>query len=106
MRELDGLTFSDVFVVLGTRNYLRDLRNNDMRIVSQVELAKKLEKPVFLLIDARLTAEEEKLLKDYFKEHNVLGETKFDGADPKSMENAVTNMTQVLKEKGFHGGEV
>jgi hypothetical protein len=101
MRELDALAVSNVFVVLATRNYLQDLKEHDTRIVGQVEVAKSLGKPVFLLIDARLTSDEEKELKSYFEQHNVIGEARFNHTDQQSMKTAVANIVHILKEKGI-----
>jgi hypothetical protein len=99
MRELDVLVVSDVFLVLATRNYLQDLKKGDTRIVGQVEVAKKLGKPVFLLIDTRLTPDEEKELKTYFEQNKVIGEARFNPNDQQSMETAVANMVHILKER-------
>jgi hypothetical protein len=96
MGELDALAVSDVFVVLATRNYLQDLKEHDTRIVGQVEVAKSLGKPVFLLIDARLTPDEEKELKAYFEQNNVIGEARFNPDDWQSMETAVANMVRIV----------
>jgi hypothetical protein len=99
MRELDVLVVSDVFLVLATRNYLQDLKKGDTRIVGQVEVAKELGKPVFLLIDTRLTPDEEKELKTYFEQNKVIGEARFNPNDQQSMETAVANMVRILKER-------
>lgn len=62
------------FVVLATRNYLKDLRNDDSEILTQVSMARELNMPFFVIIDRRLPQSETEEIRKYFSKDNVAKE--------------------------------
>mgnify|MGYP003394128555 CR=1 FL=1 len=57
---------SDLFIILGTRNYMRSLKENDESIAIQIDTARKFKKPFFIIIDRNLPKEDRQYLEEYF----------------------------------------
>lgn len=94
----EKISKSDLFLVLGTRNYLNSLESFDPRILRQIELAYQYKKPVFLLIDIELKNEEKTELINYFRSHNVIKEMEFDVKDDKSLDIIAKEIKKLTKE--------
>lgn len=92
---------SDVFLALITKYYLEDIQSQNLRIITQIEQAKILNKPTILAICRELTEKEQREAENYFKEHNVIGEVFFERNEPKSIEEAFVKIKQILTEKGI-----
>lgn len=56
-----------LFIILGTKNYLVDLRNNDRKIAQELQGANQYNIPVLIIYDQELTAEEREELNQYIK---------------------------------------
>ena len=67
-----------IFMVLGTKNYLQSLRNNDKDIMSQVKIARKLKKPFIIINDRRLSKNDVDEIRKYFSNDNVVKEITVD----------------------------
>jgi hypothetical protein len=63
---------SDLFIVLGTRNYVTSLKENDKSIAIQIETARKFKKPFFMIIDRNLSKEDRQYLEEYFSKDNII----------------------------------
>jgi hypothetical protein len=88
---------SAVFMVLATKNYLRELKDYTSLIALQVTLAKVLNKPVFIMMDVGLTDLDKNSIRDYFKEHNVIKELPINRSDKNSIENIVKEIMNLTK---------
>lgn len=95
MSWTSGLKESKYFLALATKNYLQDLREATNPVHSQVLLAKRLKKPVVLLIEESLTKLEIEELKEYFRGLTIVLELTFNRESHESMERTV----QVIAEK-------
>lgn len=62
------------FIVLATRNYLKDLRNDDREILTQVSMARELNMPFFVIIDRRVSQNDTEEIRKYFSKDNVVKE--------------------------------
>lgn len=81
MAWVEGLKVSSHFLVLGTRNYLESLRNNEGPIIAQISMARQLDKPVILLLERSLSDGEVKELKGYLLGMRISGEVSFSKDD-------------------------
>lgn len=69
----EAMRTSKVFLVLCTRNYLNDLKNNlNLRLYLEFKTAKELRIPTILLLFEDLTEKEKMEVKELFRGHKVL----------------------------------
>ena len=69
---------SDLFIVLGTRNYVEALKKTDDSITTQISIARKLKKPFFTVIDRNLSKEDRQYLDTYFSKDNIVSRMEVD----------------------------
>ena len=87
MTVRDKIDESEVFLVLGTENYVRSLRDPEdvdhHMITEQIIIARHLCKPFVLLIDTYMDEKDKDYLRDYFKGFKIVEELPFNssGAD-------------------------
>lgn len=74
-KKISGCKF---FIVLGTKNYLKELRIEDSDILIQIKIARELKKPFFIIKDSRLTNDETEEIGKYFSKDNVVKEITVD----------------------------
>ena len=76
MSTRDKINVSDLFVVIGTENYVRGLRDptdSDHHLITeQVIIARHFCKPVILLIDTHMDKKDKDYLVDYFKGFKIV----------------------------------
>ncbi len=75
-----------IFMVLGTKNYLQSLRNNDKDIMKQVKIARKLKKPFVIINDRRLSKDDTDEIRKYFSNDNVVREITVDIGSKESLQ--------------------
>ncbi len=68
----EKISRSEFFVVLSTKNYLKCIRNADRDIMSQIDIARELNKPFFIIKDRRLSQEETEEIDKYFSKDNII----------------------------------
>lgn len=68
-KKISGCEF---FIVLSTKNYLKALRNSDEEILTQINLARELKKPFFIVEDSRLSQSEKEEMRRYFSNDNII----------------------------------
>lgn len=66
------------FIVLSTKNYLRDLRNDDSDISVQINIARELNKQFFIIKDRRLSQDDIEEIRKYFSNDNIIKEITVD----------------------------
>ncbi len=66
------IELSNVFIVLATKSYLKELRSLDEEILLSIESAIELKKPFFIIIDSKLTKEEKEEIDTYFRGNNII----------------------------------
>jgi hypothetical protein len=69
---------SDLFIVLGTRDYVTSLKEADESIAIQIDIARKFKKPLFMIIDRNLSKEDRKYLDEYFSKDNIISRMEVD----------------------------
>lgn len=69
---------SNVFIVLATKNYLKELRELNEEILLSIGAAIELKKPFFIVIDSRLTKEEKEEIDRYFRGNNIIKRMEID----------------------------
>jgi len=103
MSTRDKIDTSDVFVVLGTENYVRSLRDPEdvehHRLTDQVMTARHLCKPIILLIDKFMEQEDNDYLGDYFKGFKMVKELPLDHTDDDAIKETVIRMVKLMEEK-------
>ena len=62
----------EVFIVLSTKNYLNSLRDSDSDVVTQIGIARELNKPFFIFEDSRMSKEDMEETRKYFSKDNVI----------------------------------
>jgi len=98
----DGIATSKVFLALGTRDYLNELRDDNSPPAEQVKMAKALRKPVLLMFDNRLESQEKGELRGFFRDFKVVREIEFDSDNPDGtaggLKEIITEMVREDKE--------
>lgn len=78
MSTRDKINVSELFVVIGTENYVRSIRDPEDEehylITDQIITAKHLCKPIILLIDMNMDKKDKDYLVDYFKGFKIVEE--------------------------------
>lgn len=91
---------SEVFVVLGDKNYVGSLRDpEDAKhhlITEQVITARHFCKPIVLLIDKFMEQEDKDYLKNYFKNFSVIEEFPINLVDENSLGEVVRGLVELL----------
>ena len=99
----DKVDASEVFVVIGTENFIRSLREPEDSehhlITKQIIIAKDLCKPIILLIDQFMEQKDKDYLRDYFKGFKRVEELPLNHKDADTyIKNMVTSLLKSLKE--------
>lgn len=89
---------SDLFVVLGTINYVVALKNNDENIATQVNIARELKKPFFLVIDRNLSKEDRQYLDEYFSKDNIISRMEVDIKNRASVAYVAKEIKTLMRE--------
>lgn len=89
---------SDLFVVLGTRNYVVALKNNNEDIATQVDIARELKKPFFLVIDRNLSKEDRQYLDEYFSKDNIISRMEVDIKNRASVAYVAKEIKTLMRE--------
>jgi len=91
---------SEVFVVIGTENYVRSLRDPEDAehhlITDQIMTARHLCKPVFLLIDKFMDQKDKDYLRDYFKGFKIVEELPLNHTDDDAIKETVIRSVALL----------
>lgn len=85
MRTLEQVIAESIVLIIGTKNYLKDLRNRDARIVKQKRIARRLHRPIIILLHKDLSQDEIIELESYFHGDNVIKEIEVDLDNEDSM---------------------
>ena len=85
------------FIVLATKNYLKDVRNNDSEIMTQVTIAREMNMPFFIIIDNRLSQNEINDIRKYFLKDKVIKEISVDIGSKSSAFVVAKEINQVMK---------
>ena len=105
----EGIRESELFLALGTENYARSIRDpydeEHHLIVEQIAYAKSLGKPAAILLDARLTSEDEKTVREILDGMEIIGFFKFESGNEESMESAIIQMRKEVDKRGLTKGE-
>jgi len=100
MSTRDKIDVSEVFVAIGTENYVRSLRDPEdsehYLITDQIITARHLCKPIILLIDKFMEQEEKDYLRNYFKNFSVIDEVPMNLVDENSLREAVRCLVALL----------
>lgn len=89
---------SNLFAVLGTKNYLHALKTNKENILYQIRIARKYNKPTLLLISKNLSEEEIMELESHFYAHNVIKEMVLDLSNEDSQKEIVLEIKRLAEE--------
>ena len=99
----EGIRESELFLVLGTKNYARSIRDpyddEHHLIVEQIAYAKSLGKPAAIMLEASLTSEDEKTVRDAIEGLEIIGVFKFESGNEESMESAVIQMRKEVDKR-------
>ena len=105
----EGIRASEFFLVLGTENYARGIRDPEDEghhlIVEQIAYAKSLRKPAAILMDASLTSEDEKTVREALEGMEMIGVFKFESGNEESMKSAVIQIRKVFDKMELTLGE-
>lgn len=91
----DKIISSNVFMVFGTSNYVKDLRKRNSVPYIQSKIAKKNKKPVLILFIKGKIKEEEKIeMERFYSSYNVVKKIDID----LSSDGEIKEFTKVLKD--------
>lgn len=97
----EGIRQSDAFLVLGTENYARSIRDPDdvdhHLIIEQITYAKSLGKPAAILMEASITDEDEKTIRHGLSGMEIIGVFNFDSKNDESLKLAVTQIKKAIE---------
>jgi len=86
-----------ISIMLITKNYINDYYNGDPEITTQVELSKRLNQPVILMLDRNLTLDEREEVESIFMFHKVVARIIF---DRNNMQKCELELFEALKPYG------
>lgn len=86
------------FIVLASRGYLRALKNLDGDITTQINIARKLKKPFFIVIDSRLSNNEIEEIDKYFSGDNIIKRITVNISDKNSAKDLALEIKKISKE--------
>ncbi len=69
---------SDLFIALGTRNYVKSLKANEESLRMQIDTARKFKKPFFVVIDRNLSKDDRQYIDEYFSKDNIISRMEVD----------------------------
>lgn len=95
---MEALASSATFMAIGNQNYLRGLHNSGSGISRKVALAKKLNKPVILVLTNELSQSDKADFERYFIGHNVIKVIDLILWDEDSMNSAFSEIGKTLDE--------
>lgn len=84
-------------LMIVTKNYVDDYYNGDPEIVTHVELSKRLNQPVILMLDQDLTPNERRQAEIMFQDHKVVARIVF---DPNNIQKCEPELFEALKPYG------
>lgn len=85
-----------IFIVLGTKGYLKSLRCNDKDIMNQVNIARELKKPFVIINDRRLSKNDTDDIRKYFSNDNVVKEITVDIGSKESSRILASEIRQAM----------
>lgn|SRR3990167_2909986 len=91
---------SDLFITLGTRNYVASLKEADESIAIQIDTARKFEKPFFMIIDRKLSKEDRQYLDEYFSKDNIISRMEVDMGNRASAKYIAKEIKVLMRELG------
>lgn len=68
----EKIASSNIFFVLGTKNYIEEIKNGEKEILESAEIAKRLKIDTIILIDKSLNDEDIKLLKKHTQDLKIV----------------------------------
>lgn len=89
---------ADIFVVMATKNYLDALRNMDGDILTQIDIARKFQKPFLIVVDKRLSKNEIKEIDEYLSNDNIIKRVAIDIYDHISKRNVASEIKRLARE--------
>ena len=87
---------SKFFIVLATRGYLKDLKSEDKDIMTQIDMAREMNKPFYIIKDRRLSQKETEEIDKYFSGDRIIKETKADIGSESSARNVASEIKQMM----------
>lgn len=93
----EKISGSRIFMVLSTKNYLNSLRNYDGDILTQINIARELNKPFFIIIDSRMSQGEIEETRKYFSKDNVIKEVIVDIGSNNSAMIVASEIRQIMR---------
>jgi predicted transcriptional regulator len=98
---MKGIRESGFFLVLGTKNYAKSVRdpNHDEHhlIISQIEYAKSLRKPAVILLECSTSDEDKQIIREALKGMEIIGVFEFEAGNEASMREAVMRMKEAIE---------
>lgn len=102
-RLIKKISGSDLFIVLGTRNYMISLKEIDESIAIQIDTARKFKKPFFIIIDRNLSKEDRQYLDEYFSKDNIISRMEVDIGSSSSTIYIAKQIKMLVKELSTTG---
>lgn len=88
----------DIFVIMATKSYLDALRNMDGDILTQIDIARKFQKPFLIVVDKRLSKDEIKEIEEYFSNDNIIKRTTIDMYSHISKRDVASEIKRIARE--------
>lgn len=94
------ISSSDIFIMYGSKNYLRGLRRDDELIKQQISIIKRIQKPVVVLMDTNMSIDERIEFKYRISRLgiNIIREFEYDFRDEKQKEKVERQLDEIGQE--------
>ncbi len=94
----DAIKDSQIFLVLATSTYLKELKDRKSDVYIQAKLAKKMKKPVVILyVKNKISIDEKIEIERFFSSYNVIKEMEMD-SESKNFEELMQGFTEVIEK--------
>jgi hypothetical protein len=68
----------EIFIVYGSIGYAYGIHSFDNLIMQQIKIAKRLDKPVYLMIDSEIPLRAKRIIESEFSDMNIIAHVEYD----------------------------
>ncbi len=101
---IEAIAGSEIFIALATKNYLQEMHNPNSEVSIQAGIAKKLNKPVVILMAKTISQTGKLEIERFFVGYNVIKVIDLDFDDYSSWKDAAEEIGQIARE--IHANKV
>lgn len=100
---IEAIADSAIFMALATKNYLQEMHNPNSDVSIQARIAKKLNKPVLILMEKKISQADKLEIERFFVGYKVIKVIEFDFDDDGAWDYAAKEIDLVIR--GIHANK-